>query len=136
MRRYRQAKNTKVYIFGFSFGALIALMASVYLNPTKLYLCSLSPFFQDDIKKNGEKDLAILGKRRSHVLRTIQFSKVASAIKCPTIIIAGDSELTSVIHRAQNAAKEIRSSRLYLARASGHNLLDQGYDKVLKHTIK
>jgi hypothetical protein len=42
--RNNETDKAEVQIFGFSFGALIALIVSAYVNPTKLYLCSLSPF--------------------------------------------------------------------------------------------
>jgi pimeloyl-ACP methyl ester carboxylesterase len=135
MITYRPRKNSEVYIFGFSFGALIALMVSTYINPTKLYLCSLSPFFQEDIKKNGAKDFVSLGKRRGKVLRTIPFSRIARTIKCPTIIVVGECELPSVIRRARLVAKEIKRSRLHIASNAGHNLLDEGYDTVLRRIV-
>lgn len=48
---YLKHKTDNNYLLGFSFGAMIAFVSAPELKPDKLYLCSLSPYFKEDIKK-------------------------------------------------------------------------------------
>src|SRR5579872_1101996 len=42
---YSRNKGDTNYVLGFSFGAMIAMISAPNLHPTRLYLCSLSPYF-------------------------------------------------------------------------------------------
>mgnify|MGYP000845411952 FL=1 len=47
----RPKKDTEVYLVGFSFGAVTAFLAEAKIKPKALILCSLSPYFKEDLMK-------------------------------------------------------------------------------------
>lgn len=49
---YRKPKGTKVYILGFSYGATIAFLTASETRPKTLILCSLSPYFEEDLVRD------------------------------------------------------------------------------------
>src|SRR5688572_2041642 len=48
LKTYKKV-HTKKYILGFSFGAMIGFLAATKMSVDGLILCSLSPFFQEDL---------------------------------------------------------------------------------------
>jgi predicted alpha/beta hydrolase family esterase len=61
---YKSNKGTSNYVLGFSYGAMIALLSAKRTNPNKLLLCSLSPYFSEDIPTMNKCWKAFIGKRR------------------------------------------------------------------------
>lgn len=59
LQRYNPTPKDKVYLFGFSFGAMIAFISSSagQTKPKRMILCSLAPFFKEDLPflKKSEK---------------------------------------------------------------------------------
>jgi len=51
LKIYQNFDNKNSLIIGFSFGAMVAFIASQKIRPKKLILCSLSPYFNEDLKK-------------------------------------------------------------------------------------
>lgn len=49
-RQLKHKENDEVYLFGFSLGAMLAFIIAKEVNAKKLILCSLSPFFKEDLK--------------------------------------------------------------------------------------
>lgn len=67
---YKRHKSTnKNYILGFSYGAVITLMTAGKLQPTKIYLCSLSPDFKEDSSAMNTRIKKIIGKRKKYFLK-------------------------------------------------------------------
>jgi hypothetical protein len=132
---YKPITSGKIYLFGFSFGAMVALMASPFIAPDKLYLCSLSPFFKEDlshIKKKGRKSL---GKNKLRDFKKISFRTLAKQVSCTTILVAGEEESTDVLKRTAIAKREISKAKLYLARGAAHDLSQPEYLRTLDQVI-
>ena len=133
--QYKPLAGRKTYLFGFSFGAMVAFLASSLINPDKLYLCSLSPYFKEDltyIKKRGRK---ALGKRKIRDFKTISFHDIAKKVFCKTILVAGNQESPDVLRRAYLARHEITKAKFYLAKGATHDLSQPEYLNALKKII-
>ena len=48
LKIYKKIKARKKYVLGFSYGAMIAFIASTKVGASGLILCSLSPYFKED----------------------------------------------------------------------------------------
>src|SRR5258705_1869469 len=59
----RDLVNKKIYILGFSYGAMIAFLAATKIKVHGLILCSLSPFFKEDLQKLSKSATALEIKR-------------------------------------------------------------------------
>jgi pimeloyl-ACP methyl ester carboxylesterase len=80
------------YILGFSYGAVIALMASSAIRADKLYLCSLSPDFSEDIDMMPPWIMRYIGKRRYTEAQTRRSTILARTLQTPTILFYGEAE--------------------------------------------
>lgn len=135
LSQYKPIANAKIYLFGFSFGAMTALIASPLIKPDKLYLCSLSPFFKEDLPTIKKTDGKALGKNRIRDLKTISFHTLAEQISCTTLLVAGDKESGDILKRTHSAKKEIRKARFYMAKGATHDLNQPEYIRALHKII-
>lgn len=126
--------NSEIYLFGFSFGAMIALLAAPALKPKKLYLCSLSPFFKEDLN-HRQSDRKSHGKKRTAECMSISFDTIAKSVHCQTLLLVGDQETASVINRTKAAKSIIKKSKMYTVEHASHNLNDAMYQKYLSELI-
>src|SRR3989344_7704712 len=53
LREYQKVEAKKKYILGFSLGAMVAFLVSTKVKTAGLILCSLSPYFREDLPKIG-----------------------------------------------------------------------------------
>lgn len=89
---YELHKTDKNYVLGFSFGAMIAFITATTLRPNKLLLCSLSPYFSEDLATLEPSWEKFIGKRRLKDFRKFKARKIAQNLKAPTIIFLGEVE--------------------------------------------
>jgi len=128
-------KSDDIYIFGFSFGAMIAFISAIKLKPKMLFLCSLSPYFKEDLKflkkswKNG------VGKKRIEDLKNFSFQELAKDINCKTLLIVGEREPKELHKRVKNAHKKIKRSELFVASGAKHEISQKEYIKKLHEII-
>ncbi|MFA5994157.1 MAG: hypothetical protein WC823_04315 [Parcubacteria group bacterium] len=126
----------QVYVLGFSFGAMTACITAPELKPTMQILCSLSPFFKEDIPLVKSWWIKYHGKHRKSVFEKLSFSDIAKKTVCKTIILAGNKEGNEVEHRAKDAKKKIKNSELVFIDGVNHNIADEGYLKKIKEIIE
>jgi len=110
------------------------------INPQKIYLCSLSPFFKED--KHFKPDsyfIKYFGRRRLSELRSISFTDIANQINKLTIattIAHGDKEYETsppLVKRCEDAAEKIKNAKLYVFKNTPHNMSDPNYvNELLK----
>src|SRR3989338_353910 len=121
LKEYKPKKGS--YIFGFSFGSMIALISAKKVRPKAIILCSLSPYFKEDIPEMkrifGKKLDKYFSKKDFEDLEKCSFRKVVKGVKCKTILIVGDREIvvrkktySSVLDRSNEAKRLLRGSRL------------------------
>jgi len=132
----RANENREMYLFGFSYGAMIALLSAPVLQPTRLYLCSLSPYFKEDLILMREQvAIKIIGKKRHAEFKTIEFNALAKTIKCSTTLLAGEKESESVIGITQRAHERIKKARMIIVPHASHNLNHVSYRNTLKEIL-
>ena len=92
LTKYEQKKSEVNYFWGFSLGAMICFIASSKVNVNTQILCSLSPYFSEDIPTIRPAWLKYWGKKRTEDFRIIHSEDLVKTIKAKTILLAGSKE--------------------------------------------
>jgi pimeloyl-ACP methyl ester carboxylesterase len=125
------------YILGFSYGAMIALIATARrLRPERLVLCSLSPYFAELLTADTRALERSLGKRRAEDFAKIRFKQIVAHVKAPTDILVGAEESRSTINLAHKTRRALPSSRLLVVKNAIHDLNDKNYLEAVVRRIK
>lgn len=132
LKKFRGNKKDKVYILGFSYGAVIAFMTAKQINPASVILCSLSPYFVEDYKNIKPQWLKWWKKNFNSEL---SFKKLLTGYKTKSYIIVGESEDKSVMIRARSFKRNIKYSELKIAKGAKHNIGNKGYLEAIKEVI-
>lgn len=147
MNQFLKTKPKKgSYVFGFSYGAMIALISASSVKPKTLILCSLSPYFKEDLTATrhvyGKKFDKYCKKHDFEDLKKYSFNKIAKHVKCRTILIAGDKETVVsgknyplVLNRALDAKKRIKNSSLVIIKNGKHDISQKQYHDAIKKVI-
>ena len=109
LKEYKKINSKNKYILGFSFGAMIAFIASTKVRSNGLILCSLSPFFKEDLPVSK-----IVAKKNKdfYKLRSVSLAK---KIKSEQILMMyGAQEARSLIRRANDTFNHISSANKFL----------------------
>lgn len=117
LRRYKRRmlvrgkiKKSKTYILGFSYGAMIAFIASTKVSVGGLILCSLSPYFKEDMSRQNIVSL----QRRQDFLR-LHCGTLAKKIKAKKILMLyGTKEEKQLKKRVKKVYEQIASNHKYL----------------------
>lgn len=142
---YKPKKDS--YLFGFSFGAIIAMISAKKIRPKLMVLCSLSPYFKEDLMSTRQ----IFGKTLNKYftekdfknLAKYSFADVVKGVKCRTIIIAGDKETVVnkktypiVLKRAREARRMIKNSMLIVVKNGKHDISQPPYFNEIKKIVE
>ena len=133
LKLYKKQKNAEVYMLGFSFGAVVALLVALKIKPKNLILCSLSPFFEEDLK--NIKPSWLKWWRKHSIESNYSFSKLAPSIKLEAYLIVGDKEHKSCLIRAKDAKKKLLNSHLFIAKGGKHNIGQKEYLETVNRVI-
>lgn len=135
LQKYKKTEAKKKYIFGFSFGAIIALLASTKVRSNGLILCSLSPYFKEDllrlgIQKNSTRYQDFLKMRCKVLAKQIKAKRI--------LMLYGTKETKPLINRVHFAFSHITSSNKYLIpiQQTEHNLGGKRYMDSIHLGIK
>ena len=129
------SKNDEVFVLGFSLGAMISCITAPQLKPKVQILCSLSPFFKEDMPKIKQWWKDYHGKRRCEVFNKLSFAEIARKTKSKTFILAGTKEGVEVERRARAAKEKIRNSKLIILEGVKHDISDERYLKKIAEII-
>ncbi len=132
---YEKNKSSKNYILGFSYGAVIAFTSGEKLKPQKLFLCSLSPDFKEDLPYMKKWIISYLGKNRIADIAKRSANDIAKKLTLPTIIIYGEEEgrqYPRMKVRCEETAKHTKNSKLLIAKNSPHDISHPEYKMILK----
>jgi alpha-beta hydrolase superfamily lysophospholipase len=119
----------KKYILGFSFGAMIAFIASTKVEVAGLILCSLSPYFSEDLPKIGSNWTPETVARYQD-FAGLSCSQLAKQLKAKQVLMLyGKDEAKSVVKRVSDAFEKIELNNKYLVPINGaeHNIGDAKY---------
>lgn len=107
--------QSDVYIVGFSYGALIAFLAATKINIQGLMLCSLSPFFKEDLPKKIPTNSSFLEEKRYEVFSSLKTKEIAKKVKAKKIMMLyGEKESKKLINRTKSAFRAIGSKDKFL----------------------
>lgn len=96
-------------VVGFSFGAYIAVLASKHLNFEKIILCSLSPYFKNDIKNLPSAVFPMLGKRRMEAFAQIDFPEQLLADE--VYLLIGENDFPYAVERTDAIFKTLKNKK-------------------------
>lgn len=130
LKKYYKINSKKKYILGFSFGAMIAFIASTKVTVRGLILCSLSPFFKEDLLGASNNLISSLKTKRYHDFAQLHCATLARQVKAKQIhMLYGAKEEKSLIKRVTEAFNQISSTAKYLIpiKEAEHNMGDKRY---------
>lgn len=122
---YNQHKGTTNYILGFSYGAVITLLSTESIQPTKIYLCSLSPDFKEDSDAMSEWIKKYIGKKRFQDIQTRSALKISQKLSINTTIFYGGAEgeeFPSLKKRCEETAKLAKEAKLVVIPNAPHKI--------------
>jgi len=122
-------------VIGNSFGAVVAFITASELLPDLVLLCSLSPFFKEDLDNNWPpmKYEKLLGKRRLQDISRYSAHKVVAEINKTNVkfkILYGENEHTTssrLVSRTIDTAKRITKSKLVEVKNAQHSFVGPEY---------
>lgn len=135
-KQIQSDKDEKIYLFGFSFGAMIALISAVKIKPKMIFLCSLSPYFREDLPLIKKSWKNIFGKKRIEDFQNFPFNKIAKNIKSKTILLVGEKEVDLIKKRIKKAEQKIKNSKLFIIAGAKHDISQKIYLDKIKEIIK
>jgi len=127
--------TTNFSVLGFSFGAMIAFASVIKLKPKKLFLCSLSPYFKEDVFKLKSWQKKAVGKKRIKDVENFSFKKIVKNIRCKTFLFVGEKEHPLVFNRIKETHKKMKNSKLIVVPNSKHDVGNEGYLKCIKDNV-
>lgn len=117
-------------ILGFSFGAIVALISAGKIKPKELFLCSLSPYFSEDIKIMPAGWKKFIGKKRVADFEKMNCRKLCKQINSSAHIFVGEKESNKfpiLLRRVQAAHKYIPASTWSMVPNTGHDIGQKEY---------
>ena len=128
-------ESKEVYVLGFSYGALIAFLAATKISVQGLILCSLSPFFKEDLPRKLPKNSSALQAIRYEIFATLHSKKLAKKIKAKSIcMLYGEKESAALIKRSKKTFQQVASKKKYLfaIQKTQHNISDKKYINAIQ----
>lgn len=130
LKEYKKIKTREKYILGFSFGAMIAFIAATKVSTAGLILCSLSPYFKEDVTKSKKILVSALAIQRHEDFSQFHSETLAKKIKAKQILMLyGALEDRVLIRRVTQTYNHIVSTQKYLfpIQQTEHNITDRRY---------
>lgn len=127
LKKYKKTNAKKKYILGFSFGAMIAFIASTKVRASGLILCSLSPYFKEDVSRIHAGWISSI---KIEDFARLHCGSLAKQIKAKQILMLyGTHEAKSLINRVTQTFDQIVSEDKYLVaiKKTEHNIGDKNY---------
>lgn len=132
---YKKHNATDNYVLGFSYGAVIAFITANKLKPKKIYLCSLSSDFKEDVRSMKRGIVKYIGKRRISDSLTRSGKKIAKDLIVPAVVFYGEKEgrqYPQLKIRCEETVKLARQAKLVVVKRSPHAIDHPEYRKAIK----
>jgi pimeloyl-ACP methyl ester carboxylesterase len=135
---YIAHKSADNIVIGNSFGAVVALLTAAELRPDKLILCSLSPFFEEDVRKKAwptKRHRDKLGIRRLKDISNYSCEDLAEDLnraKIKTTVMYGEREHQSsppLVARAKEMHRLVKGSKIVEVPDAPHPFVAPEYVK-------
>ncbi len=127
----------KNVVLGFSFGAMIALATAKRLQPDQLILCSLSPYFSEDLSKIPAWWKRFIGRRRVMDFGKYSMTSAVKGLSMKTKVFIGGVEqkkFRQLADRCTLAAKALGTSVIVIDGVK-HDIGDARYREALDREI-
>lgn len=134
---FQSNRGKKNVVFGFSFGAMIALLTARALRPDELVLCSLSPYFAEDLPKIPDRWKRFIGKRRTTNFGRYWMKSAVKGLSIKTKVFIGGAEqkkFGSLASRCTLVAKALSASVIVIDGVK-HDIGDPRYRTALNREI-
>lgn len=131
---YKKHQTEENYILGFSYGAVIALLSANAVKPKKIYLCSLSPDFREDVSSMTPWLKKYVGKRRIAQSLKTSGRETAKNLKIPSVVFYGELEAKhypQIEIRCKETTRLATRSKLVVIEKSPHQINFPAYQEAI-----
>jgi len=131
-------KGKENYILGFSFGAVITLLTANILKPNKIFLCSLSPAFNEDLDPKDNSFIRYIGQKRFTDLSSYSARLLAKELRVPSVVFYGEqegNEYSKLKKRCEQTVQLAKNSRLVVVKDAPHQIDFPAYQEAIKNVI-
>jgi hypothetical protein len=135
-KQFVHGENDLVYLFGFSYGAMIAFLVSSKIKIEAQILCSLSPYFREDLPKLRKSWKKAIGKRRIAEFEKLSFNTLARKVGAQTFILHGSKEGDICDKVAERAAQKLPRSTNLLVIDAPHDISHPAYGTMIMRVIR
>lgn len=139
LKEYKKIRAKKKYILGFSFGAMIAFIASTKVSACGVILCSLSPYFKEDLTK-APTSFSSSGTRMLYKdFSQLRCSTLAKQVKAKQILLLyGTNEAKSLTKRVSQVYRHISVTQKHLIpiKDTEHDIGDRKYLYTIRQVSK
>lgn len=136
---FNKDKTAANYVLGFSYGAVIALMTANALKPKKIFLCSLSPDFKEDVPAMKKWIQKYIGVHRFREAKAKSGHTLAKSLMVPSVIFYGTAEgkmYPRMVVRAQETSRLARRSKLVVVQGAPHKVDHVAYQAAIRSELK
>ena len=133
--RYRENFEGEVYLLGFSFGAMVCFISSIEIKPKIQFLCSLSPYFREDLRDLPNWFKKYVGKKRIRDFGNYSFNEIAKKVKSKVVILVGSEEHKTCLKRVREANKRLKNNELKIIEGVKHDISQEKYLRSLEEVI-
>lgn len=136
LKEYNKVSADEKYLFGFSFGALISFIIATKMNPKAQILCSLSPYFKEDLPFIFKSWKKMVGKKRMDDFKNISILNLVPQVKTETYLLYGTKEGKFIEKRAKDIFERLRC-RKHLVPVEGakHDISNPLYIQEIRKLI-
>jgi len=135
---YDKNKSESNHVLGFSYGAVIAFSSAEELGIKKLYLCSLSPDFSEDVMGMQDWIKKYIGVRRLKDCLTRSGREIAKTLTVPTVIFYGQKEATEfpqMLKRTLETQKLAKKVRVIEVKGAPHDISHPAYRDAIEEVF-
>lgn len=136
LKEYTKVNAEKIYTLGFSFGAMISFISSTKVDIDTQILCSLSPYFKEDLSLIRKWWLKSLGKNRTEDFHQFSYKKLSPLIKTKTFLLIGEKETKEIFHTDNTVFNLLKCKKtLTIVKGSKHDIGDENYLKSIEDIV-
>lgn len=135
---YRKNALHDNYVLGFSYGAVIAFITANKLKPKKVFLCSLSPDFKEDIPHMKKWVLNYIGKKRIAEIAIRNGKRIARELTIPAVIFYGEKEgmqYPQMKIRCKETARLAKNAKVIIVKDAPHDTTHPNYKAAIKSEL-
>ncbi len=122
-------------LLGFSFGAMIAFVSAAKQPAQVTILCSLSPYFQEDLSLLRPWWKEKTGKHRIADFANLSFNQLAKKQTGQTYLLVGENEVPECRQRFDKAMEMLPKVQGQVVPKAGHNIDHINYLASLQKVV-